>query len=249
MTQKIHFITYGDRKFKRSKDRITREAQETGWFDSIKTYAPENLDKSFWENFGDVLKQRRGGGYWIWKLNIIQQRLRDISDGDILVYIDSGCIINKLGGDRFHEYINQLNESDEGIISFKMKYIEREWTVKEILEHFKIDINSDIATSGQYVGGILIMKKCEKLKDTLDLYYNTLLHDRQFATDFYNNNNQHSFFRDNRHDQSVFSIIRKIKGSLIIDDETDFGIKSKGEKRCGSELSKRYPFWATRLRM
>ena len=67
------------------------------------------------------------------------------------------------------------------------------------------------------------------------LYTNPLL-----FTDYYNNNQQ-SYFKDNRHDQSVFSIIRKKYNSIILKDETFF-------EPFGNIISLNYPFWATRLK-
>lgn len=40
----IHLITYGDDKFKRSKERLKKEAENTGWFDTITVYEPKDLD-------------------------------------------------------------------------------------------------------------------------------------------------------------------------------------------------------------
>ena len=31
---------------------------------------------------------KRGGGYWIWKFDIILNKLKQINNGDFLVYID-----------------------------------------------------------------------------------------------------------------------------------------------------------------
>ena len=61
-------------------------------------------------------------------------------------------------------------------------------------------------------------------------------------TDHYNSNNsvQHSEFKENRHEQSLFSLLRKIHGSVVIDgDESWMQPFGKGE-------SLKYPFWATR---
>ena len=55
------------------------------------------------------------------------------------------------------------------------------------------------------------------------------------------NNNQKEFFRDNRHDQSILSVSRKIHGSLVLPEETWF-------ESFGCENSLKYPFWATRDR-
>lgn len=247
-TQKIHFITYGDNKYKKSLKRIENEARNTGWFDSIEIFNPYKLTNDFKIKFREVLNEKRGGGFWIWKYDIITQKLKEINYGDILVYVDAGCKINKLGQKRFSEYIDALNNSDKGIISFKMKYIERNWTTKEIFEYFNINLDSQYAQTGQYVGGILLMKKnvnCEKI---FDEYKKVLEYDKLLFTDFYNKN-QSVFFKDNRHDQSILSIIRKINDTIIIDDETEFAYNFKGKNKCGSNYSLQFPFWAARLRM
>ena len=44
---------------------------------------------------------KRGGGYWIWKLDIIKQAFSKIKENDIIVYLDSGCTLNKSGKKRF----------------------------------------------------------------------------------------------------------------------------------------------------
>ena len=44
MIPKIHFITYGNDRFKNSKKRLYNEANATGWFDTITSYGPEDLD-------------------------------------------------------------------------------------------------------------------------------------------------------------------------------------------------------------
>lgn len=39
-------------------------------------------------------------GYGIWKPYIVNQKLSEIYDNDILVYLDAGCSINIRGGDQ-----------------------------------------------------------------------------------------------------------------------------------------------------
>ena len=163
----IHLISYGNELFKCSKNRLYREASQTGWFNTIQIYGPEDLDDNFKEKFKTMLSIPRGGGYWIWKSHIIKKRLSEISEGDILIYLDAGCSINKLGKFRLNQYIDMLNNSDYGIISFQMSHQEKQWTTKQVFSHFKIDMSSDIANSGQYVGGIRIMKKNKHLTDLI----------------------------------------------------------------------------------
>ena len=66
--------------------------------------------------------------------------------------------------------------------------------------------------------------------------------DRLLFTDYYNRSSPDPHFVDNRHDQSVLSVIRKIHGSVTIDgDETWMQPLGVGE-------SLKYPFWTMRSR-
>jgi len=236
----INFITYGSSGFSRAKKRLCGEAIATGWFDSITRYGSNDLDNDFKDKFKNILQQNRGGGYWIWKPYIIKKHLDKMNDNDILIYLDAGCSINANGKNRFNEYIEMLNKSDTGCISFEIPYLENEWTTKEIFQYFNIEENSIIATSGQIMATIQIIKKNSNSIKLINLWIQTLHDNALLFTDHYNAIQDHSYFKDNRHDQSIFSVIRKMHCPILLKDETSFEF--------GSEESLKYPFWATRKR-
>ena len=239
--KKNHFITYANNKFEKAKKRIISEANNFGTFKSVAGYGPKDLDREFTEKFNHILSQPRIGGYGIWRPYIIKKELEKLNNGDLLFYIDAGCTLNKQGKKRFNEYINLLNNSQYGIISFQMKdQKEKYWTNKEIFNYFDVDIESDIGNSGQYLDGILLMKKGKHLEKIIDLWLKAVYDQPDMFTDKYNKE-QKFFFKDNRHEQSVFSLIRKIYGSeIIVGDETFH------PQPFGCEESLKYPIWATR---
>jgi len=239
MLSKIHLISYGNDIFTKSKKRLYEEASKCCWFDTITIYGPEYLSEEFKNEFIDLLKQPRGAGFWIWKFDIIKQQLTKIANNDILIYLDAGCSINANGKARFIEYIEMLNNSNESIISFQMPHNERKYTNKELFNHFNMTINDNNGKSGQFVGGILIMKNTKKMIKIIDECINVLRTDNLLVTEHYNKNNQCYDFIDNRHDQSILSLVRKKYGSIILTDETWF-------TPFGNKESLKYPFWATR---
>ena len=184
-------------------------------------------------------QKKKGAGFYIWKYDIIKQKLNEINNNDILIYLDSGCSINKHGQKRFYEYIDLINKSKNPIISFQMKGLkEKTWTTKKIFEYFKINKNNDIINSDQYVGGILLMKKCDFIVNLFNQFEKLLYYDPYLITDKYNDN-CYPGFKQNRHDQSILSLLRKINGSIIIQDETYF------HKKWDSD-GKKYPIHARR---
>ena len=142
---------------------------------------------------------KRIGGYGIWRPIIIKQKLDEMSDNEFLIYLDAGCYLNKSGMNRFNEYIDLLDKSKFGIMSLQMSGnkgpggLEKEkcWTTKEIFNYFKINPESDIGNSGQYLDGILLMRKNKHLIDLIDLWIKSV-HDYPIMfTDYYNKMPQH----------------------------------------------------------
>lgn len=226
--------------FKNAKERLCSEAKRVGWFKSVKGFSPTELTVEFRQKFKDILACPRGGGYWIWKYDIIQQTLQTMADGDVLVYLDAGCTINPHGKKRFDEYIHMLDD-EHPIVSFQTSHLEYQYTTRQIFEYLGVTEREDITRTGQIVGGILVMKKTQKMMDMLDIWGKALDDDPLLFTDHYNAQNKvrRNGFIDNRHEQSVFSVIRKKYGTVLLKDETWF-------VKFGNAESKSYPFWATR---
>lgn len=252
---KIHFMSYGNENFINSRQRIMNEAHYFDEFSSIKIYTPDDVPVYFKEKYDDVLSMSRGGGYWIWRPIIILDMINKTQEDDYIVYLDAGCTLNKNGKQRFYEYIEMLNNSIDnyGIMSFQMTgnnknnglsgklEKENEWSCKEIFDYYNISSNSIIGNTGQYLGGILVMKNNNHLKGIINNVLKALEYDRFMFTDKYTIN-QHSEFKENRHEQSVFSIERKINGSVVVDGDESWVVPF------GDEKSLKYPFWATRIR-
>ena len=264
---KQHFISYGDDR-PNAVNRIKKQAESFNTFSTIDVYYNNDVyDDDFKKKYSYVLNQRRGGGYWLWKYYLINKKMKEIEDGEYIIYCDAGCELNNKAMKRYYEYLDMLDNSEFGMISFPLGWNKKKepppnhgctnkvWTVKELFNYFDIDINSDIANSPQLVGGILILKKCENSLKILDEYGKVLDYDQKLITDFYNNKEQYSFFRENRHDQSIWSLLRKKYGSVLLEkDETYFFFQTKENENIPRSEYKnvkekyKYPFWATRDR-
>ena len=70
-------------------------------------------------------------------------------------------------------------------------------------------------------------------------YKNLLNIDPELITDKYNDSEQVSEFIENRHDQSLFSLLSKVIGSEVIPNETEFR-KNKSKQYNYPFLSVRY---------
>lgn len=235
---RVHLITYGDKNFENARQRLCKEANNSGWFDKVKGFSPNDLSDDFKDKYKNILKMKRIAD-GIWRPYIINQALNNINDDDILIYLDAGCSININGKRRFDEYINMLMDKTP-IISFQTPHLEYTYTTNEIFEYFHVSNDKTITNTRQILDGILVMKKNDLLVKIIDIWGNVLEDNPLLFTDYYNSN-QNAGFIDNRHEESIFSVIRKIHNPLLLGDETWF-------TQFGNKESLKYPFWATRKR-
>jgi len=233
--RKIVFITYGDNNFRLQKKHLLTLAKKSGYFDTCLAYGPKELNNNFLNKYEEILKNKKGAGFWIWKHQIIKQQLEKVNDGDIVVYSDAGSSLNLNAGNKFNEYIDILSHSKYSTLRFKNDQIEKYWTSKEIFDYFGIHPESKEGNSQQYLAGHIIVKKSESLREQLNEVDKLLDKDMYLITDKYSNN-QIEGYRSNRHDQSILSIISKIYGCEEKENEVWFKQKEK--------LQFEYPFLA-----
>lgn len=223
---KTYFLTYGDRGFYLSKKHLISLAKKSKFFDYHLSLGPSDLDYKFKKDFSNILEKSRGGGYWIWKHRIIKNLLNDIAKDDIVVYCDAGASINltKKARSRYFEYISMLNDSEYSSLRMQCEegFVEKYYTYKEIFDYFNIKTDSQIGNSLQYQAGHMIFKNNEHSKNYFNEYELFLSSYPYLITDSLNKKNQIDNFIENRHDQSIFSILSKTLGSVVIPNETEF---------------------------
>lgn len=220
--QKKYFLTFGDAKYSRSVNRICREAFESNFFDVVTGLNHQNLSQNFVEKYSHVMNRARGGGYWIWKPHIIQRQLANMNENDLLVYCDAGCTVNKNGEQKFLQLVDKVNFSGYGIVGYDlMVHPEYKWTNERVFQHFKVAIDDDsIRKTSQIMASIIVMKKCPHSVMLIDKWCATMDEDALLFTDEYNKETENREFVDHRHDQSVFSVIRKQYGCILLPDDT-----------------------------
>ena len=220
--------------------RICGEAKSFNLFTKILGYTDVYLknDTEFWSKHGNFISVNpRGYGYWLWKSYLCKKLLASINDGDIIVYADAGCTLNLQGKPRLLDYIEMCKTHESGIVSFQLTHLEQRWTKNDISQY--LGASHAEMSSGQLVGGIFVLRKCKTVVDLVDKWYETGSH-YNLIDDSPSLTTNDPEFRENRHDQSIWSILRKQHGSIILPDETYF--------LDWNVYGAPFPFWATRKR-
>ena len=104
-----------------------------------------------------------------------------------------------------------LNASEFGNFRIECEEIHKEykWTTKQLFDYFGISPDSEDFKSTQLEATQLIFQKTEHTKTLFKEYREVLKFDKKLITDEYNNITQHQGFVENRHDQSIFSLLTK----------------------------------------
>ena len=231
---KKFFITYGDGEFAASKRRILAEARSLRLFDDCRAYAPEDLSEAILNC--PAMREKRGGGLWIWKPDIIFDALQAMDEGDFLVYCDAGCSLQSSRDWRV--WFDILSRYD--ICALRIDQRNDRWTRREIIDHFG---DGAWLSRRQCCATVIIVRKSEFVMDFISEWRDTILEYPHFVMDVpsVDRSLQLRGFIENRHDQSVYS--------ALVYKYLDTGrIKIRWEHIEGHDYFRRQAIRATRLR-
>ena len=243
---KKYFLSFGNKNFKNSIERIKNEAIHFGEFDEVICYDDQSLKlfHDFWNKHKEwIEKNQRGYGYWIWKPFLIYEELKKMEDNDYLVWVDAGCTLNVQAKKRFFDYIDMADKNTGNICCFNLHvHRERLWTKNDIFEHFNIK-DYEFKNTMQIISGIIIIKKTKISEEIIKLWRDTMDSNYHLIDDSTSNTKNDLEFIENRHDQSILSVILKIYNVPSIGDET------WAENLNDPEFLKKSPIIASRIKI
>ncbi len=239
--KKPRLLAFATKDLWRSAKRFKNQAERSNYFSDVKILSNNDLDNFCKEKINFIINNsgKRGYGYWFWKPYIILDKITKLNEGDILIYTDIGCHIvsNKK---RFYEYLDHLKSFD--ILGFqyfnlvnktekKIKFPSREeykYTKGDLLKYFEFLYNDEVLNSPQFWSGCIFFKKTTFtilfLKEWIKVYEDISLVDDSFSKE----KNLNGFI-ENRHDQSVFSLLsKKYKIKSISAYECDWAEDNSG---------------------
>lgn len=209
------FVTYADAAFERARKRISREAAAIGDFDVVVEMTRVDLDAEFYAKNKGILDQRRGGGYWLWKPWAAARVGGLLRDNDYLVYLDSGCKIAK----SLQPWLDAVTTADPGWYVLEFDERVARWTKGDIFKALGVTV-ADYGEYKQVLAGIWAMRKTPAAWKILEEWLR-FAQDEQLITDATSIEPNPQGFTENRHDQSIFSLLIRIHGvKTIAQDNT-----------------------------
>jgi len=88
----VYLMSYANGKFINNQKRLNKSGKAYG-IKNIISYTDSDLKRTkFYNKYKGILDQPRGAGYWLWKPFFIYKAMKELNDGDILIYSDSGAV-------------------------------------------------------------------------------------------------------------------------------------------------------------
>jgi hypothetical protein len=189
-------------------------------FDSISVVDESSLGEDFWRQRGVLVrKYRRGYGLWSWKAYLILRRLKEIGDGDLMMYADVGCSLNHEGRARMMEYF-AIAKQGPGWLGFSIRgRTEGQWTKRKMLRSHGQDDPKSRARL-QLASGIHFIRACEETRLLASRWYAACGKEDEMNDDV--SAEEHPEFIAHRHDQSAFSLLAARGPVESIPDESWF---------------------------
>lgn len=221
------FVSFGDStQFKESLERIAHEANEMQMFEYVVTLNEHdlpNIDPEFWKSHkAFIARNKRGFGYWIWKPLVILHVMKKYPDR-IIVYADSGCKLVPSGRRRMKDYFDTLAKNPDAILQpTVLDFPEKSWTKADLFE--ALNGNDKYITDTQQIAATAVLlrasrRNIEFIQEWLDTVVSNNYH---LVDDTPSVAPNDETFKEHRHDQSVFSVLLKLRrpDAILLSDET-----------------------------
>jgi hypothetical protein len=225
---KTHLITYGDGdvKFSNAAERLAKQARLTSWFQTIEIWdlcKLKEFDFSWVKIHSEFINNnKRGHGYWVWKPKTILSKLQALPEGDILIYTDAGCEINKHGYEKLLQYSKWASYC--GMVAFYLNgpnYTIAQWTKKCLLDYFSVSPDQALLNYPQVEAGVLILKNNLETRNFISMWLDISLKSNYvYINDEIKRELEAPEFIEHRHDQAIFSLLHYT---------TKFGISIRNE--------------------
>jgi len=201
----ILLINYANDLFHSSQEYNAKTGKNVGLFDNTISYSPKDIEVDFFEKNRNILSQKKGNGYWLWKPYFIKKSLELLNYGDFLFYCDSGSYFIR----PITPIVDISLDTGQDIIPFENLHLEKVWTKRDAFVLMDCD-SPEFSESRQRIAGYSLWKKS---RFTMN-FINELLNysqDERIITDLENQcgNPNYSEFKAHRHDQSIFSLLTK----------------------------------------
>ncbi|MBP0902859.1 hypothetical protein ACFSKN_07550 [Mariniflexile gromovii] len=215
----ITVVNFADKKFRGKQKWSSFTAKVFGKVDRVIEYSPEDIEKSQWDLHASSLKYSKGFGNYFWKPYLVNKALKEVKEGEYLLSADSGSIFIK----SVLPLVKHLEKSKKNILCFRLLLIEKQWTKKDAFILMDCD-SPEYTNTPQITSTFVLVKKCKESIDFIKDWEKYSRDSRILSDDPSVLGADYPEFIQNRHDQTILSLLSKKHGNVLIEgDMSDYG--------------------------
>lgn len=213
-------INYAHRHFLQAQQLNTKSAIEVAHFDEAIAYSSHDIDRVFSQENQHILQQSKGAGYWLWKPYFIDKTLKQMNEGDLLFYSDSGAhFIHDI------EPLIELLHNEHGLLLFRLEdfHQNKKWTKRDCFVLMDLD-HEPYISAPQVIASFIVCLNNSFSRDFIAQWL-SYARDPRIITDELNTCGLPNYdeFVDHRHDQSILSLLSYKHNISTIPDISQHG--------------------------
>jgi len=193
-------------------------------FNVVYRMTDADIDSDFAKKNEGILKHQKGAGYWLWKPYFINRLIGRLAEDDVLFYCDSGAHFIK----PMDPILEAVQKDSRGVVGFNMSggHIEKEYTKRDVFRALGAE-TPECTDTPQRTASFMAFRGTPFAKTFVRDYLN-LCCDPHLITDEPNSDGWvEPGFRDNRHDQSIWSVLTKKNKITMLPDPSQWGLVHK----------------------
>ncbi len=239
--------------YKSSRLRLNESAKQFG-ISEIKSYDFEDIKCTpFYTNNKKILDQPKAMGYWLWKPYIILEAIKDLSEGDIVIYSDCGIEIVR----ELDPLIRICSEQQPILLFANGNFLNAIWTKRDCFILMDCD-NKSYWYDLQCDAAFILFRKSASSIQFLEEWLRCST-DERILVDLPNTCGKKNLpgFIEHRRDQSILSLLAHKFQIPLFRMPTQFGnhykapeFRIKGEFNCVNQLKQKqlayytkYPYY------
>lgn len=227
-------ISFGSSNLRWSLLRFRLQVAFSGAFESSRVLTEKDLDPTFSLRHSDILRPGiRGFGFWIWKPQLIVQLMTGLPRGQLVAYLDLGCHVLRTPGFDWTTLYQLCVRSPTEIVVFqdcgksgqaRDKSLERVWTKGDLLDFLNVRNDPSVTGSPQIAATSFVFLAGEKSETFFREWLAIAEARRSNIDDTVSNSPNFPDFQEHRFDQSIFSVLSKIRGSSTLPQDLLQGV-------------------------
>lgn len=199
----IHAITFCNDAFYESAKWNIWTATHIGKASSARMYTFHDVDREYYQKHIEIFSQPRGAGYWLWKPYVILKALREMDEGDYLMYADAGVLYCS----SILPMQRQLEQDGQDIYFTSSFWTSAYWTKRDAYILMDCD-TPDYYDTRDIAAGYLLIKKTPASVQFIRQWQH-YMEDPRILTDQPSVCGKPELpqFREHRHDESILMLL------------------------------------------